>query len=88
MCFLQLTEPLTPLQGAETTLLGQLEDITGGLLPDLMSQQPLQAGRQNTREKLLAAVKKLAIAVLRHRYRSPKHLCLLTGLLASLLRGN
>ena len=75
------------LQGAEKALIEQLEAITGGLLPELMSKQPLQRWQLDTQSALLAAFRKLAIAVLRHRYRSPEHLCLLRGLLASLLHG-
>ena len=75
------------LQGPEEAPLGELEAIAGELLPELLSQQPLQLWQQDSQTKLLAALKKLAIAVLRCRYRSPKHLSLLTGLLASLLHG-
>ena len=75
------------LQGGEMALLAQLEDSTGGLLPELLSGQSLQLWPQAAQSNFLAALKKFAIAVLRHRYRSAQHLRLLTGLLAGLLQG-
>ena len=75
------------LQGTKKALLEQLKAIMGSLLPELLSKQPLQQWQSNTQSALLAAFRKLAIAVLRHRYRSTEHLCLLRGLLASLLHG-
>ena len=59
----------------------------GDILPELLSQQPLQRWQLDAQSAFLAAFRKLAITVLRHCYRSPEHLCLLRGLLASLLRG-
>ena len=45
------------------------------------------SGSTMTQLPLLAAARKHATAILRHTYRSARHLSLLTGLLASLLSG-
>ncbi len=75
------------LQGADKALLRQLEGTVGGLLPGLLRKQPLQLWPQDGQGTFLAALQKFAIAVLRHRYRSAEHLCLLESLLAGLLHG-
>ncbi len=80
-------KPYLLVQGAGKALLRQLEGTVGGLLPELLCKQPLQFWQQDTQSTFLAALQKFAIAVLRHRYRSTEHLCLLKSLLAGLLHG-
>ena len=82
-----LMKPCLLLQGASRALLGQLEETVGGVLPELLSKQPLQLCQQDTQRTFLVALQKFAIAVLRHRYRSAEHLRLLKSLLAGLLHG-
>ena len=75
------------MQEAERRLLQQLEGIIGGLLPEILLKQPLSQWEQDEQLHLLAAARKYATAVLRHFYRSARHLSLLAGLLASLPSG-
>lgn len=75
------------LQETSGGLLPQLEDILAGRLPELLFLQPLQRWPHKQQSAFLYALKKIAIAVLRHHFRSAKHLGLLRGLLASLSDG-
>lgn len=75
------------LQEADGGLLRQLEGITEGLLPEMLLSQPHQRWPQDSQSAFLTGLKKFAVAMLRYRYRSAKHLGYLRGLMKSLLDG-
>lgn len=75
------------LQEADSRLSRQLEGITEGPLPEMLLSQPQHQWPQDSQSAFLTALKKFAIAVLRYRYRSAKHLGHLRGLMKGLLDG-